>query len=219
MPPNLPSVSDSTIRRLSLYLRVLEELNEASEPTVSSRRLAELAGTSAAQVRKDLSRFGSFGKRGLGYAVDPLERHLREILGLQRRWPVVLVGAGRIGSALFEYPYFRERGFEIVAVVDRDPAKVGRRWNGVKIEPVESLSKVVRELGTELGILAIPADDAQATAEALVNAGIRGILNFAPVQLHLRPEIVVNEVNLTLELEALSFALHGSSRATSPERD
>lgn len=217
MSTDLPAVSDSTIRRLSLYLRALEGLDDQAEPTVSSRRLAELAGTSAAQVRKDLSRFGSFGKRGLGYSVAPLQNHLRDILGLQRRWPVVLVGAGRIGSALFEYPYFRERGFEIVAVVDRDPAKVGRRWNGVKIQSVEALPTLVRECRAELGILAIPATDAQAAAEALVDAGVRGILNFAPVQLHLGSHVVVNEVNLTLEMEALSFALHTASELGSGE--
>ena len=217
MSTDLPAVSDSTIRRLSLYLRALEGLDDQAEPTVSSRRLAELAGTSAAQVRKDLSRFGSFGKRGLGYSVAPLQNHLRDILGLQRRWPVVLVGAGRIGSALFEYPYFRERGFEIVAVVDRDPAKVGRRWNGVKIQSVEALPTLVRECRAELGILAIPATDAQAAAEALVDAGVRGILNFAPVQLHLGSHVVVNEVNLTLEMEALSFALRTASELGSGE--
>ncbi len=217
MSTDLPAVSDSTIRRLSLYLRALEGLDDQAEPTVSSRRLAELAGTSAAQVRKDLSRFGSFGKRGLGYSVAPLQNHLRDILGLQRRWPVVLVGAGRIGSALFEYPYFRERGFEIVAVVDRDPAKVGRRWNGVKIQSVEALPTLVRECRAELGILAIPATDAQAAAEALVDAGVRGILNFAPVQLHLGSHVVVNDVNLTLEMEALSFALRTASELGSGE--
>ena len=200
-----------------MYLRALEGLDDQAEPTVSSRRLAELAGTSAAQVRKDLSRFGSFGKRGLGYSVAPLQNHLRDILGLQRRWPVVLVGAGRIGSALFEYPYFRERGFEIVAVVDRDPAKVGRRWNGVKIQSVEALPTLVRECRAELGILAIPATDAQAAAEALVDAGVRGILNFAPVQLHLGSHVVVNDVNLTLEMEALSFALRTASELGSGE--
>lgn len=174
---------------------------------MSSRILARRAGTTAAQVRKDLSSFGSFGKRGLGYAVPPLRSRLAGILGLDRRWPVVLVGAGRIGSALFEYPHFRTRGFRIVTVLDRDPAKVGRRWNGVTIEPADALRRLVRERRITMAILAVPAEGAQEVTDELVAAGVRGILNFAPTQLHVPPGIAVNHVNLVMELEALSFAL------------
>ncbi len=208
VPRRRSKPSESTIRRLSLYLRALEGLGEEGESTASSELLAGRVGTTAAQVRKDLSHFGSFGKRGLGYEVAPLQVHLKEILGLHRRWPVVLVGAGRIGSALFEYPHFGARGFEIVAILDRDPAKVGRRWGEVEISSMDELESVVHDRKAELAILTIPWDGAQDVAEALVAAGVRGILNFAPLQLRLPPEIEVNDVNLALEMEALSFALH-----------
>lgn len=208
MPRRRSKPSDSTIRRLSLYLRALEGLEAEGEATVSSELLAERVGTTAAQVRKDLSHFGSFGKRGLGYQVTPLQARLQDILGLGRRWPVVLVGAGRIGSALFEYPHFGARGFEIVTILDRDPNKVGQRWGGVEISHISELESLVRGAGVELAILTVPREGAQEVAEALVTAGVRGILNFAPTQLRLPPEIEVNDVNLALELEALSFALH-----------
>jgi redox-sensing transcriptional repressor len=208
VPRRRPKPPESTIRRLSLYLRALEGLSEEGEATASSELLAGRVGTTAAQVRKDLSHFGSFGKRGLGYEVGPLQARLEEILGLRRGWPVVLVGAGRIGSALFEYPHFGARGFEIVAILDRDPAKVGRRWGQVEISSIHELGSVVHEKEVELAILTVPRDGAQEVAEALVSAGVRGILNFAPLQLRLPPEIEVNDVNLALEMEALSFALH-----------
>lgn len=200
-------ISDSTIRRLSLYLRTLEAFEREGESTVSSRVLARRAGTTAAQVRKDLSAFGSFGKRGLGYAVPPLRSHLARIMGLDRSWPVVLVGAGRIGAALFEYPHFRTRGFRIVSVLDRDPAKIGRHWNGVEVEPVEALRDVVRTREIAVAIVAVPAEVAQGVVDELVAAGVRGILNFAPIQLRVPPDVSVNHVNLVMELEALSFAL------------
>jgi redox-sensing transcriptional repressor len=178
-------------------------------------------GTTAAQVRKDLSHFGSFGKRGLGYATEPLRQRLEEILGVDRSWPVILVGAGRIGSALFEHAPFRDRGFNIVAVLDRDAAKVGKRWGQVEIQDVKTLPQVVARHDARVAILAIPRSDAQAVAEAMEAAGIRGILNFAPVPLRLGPAVQVNEVNLALEMEALSFALRnqktGSDAGTSGE--
>lgn len=208
-------ISESTVRRISLYLRALERLEEEGEATASSRTLARHAGTTAAQVRKDLSSFGSFGKRGLGYAVRPLATRLREILGLDRRWPVVLVGAGRIGSALFEYPRLHLRGFEITAILDNDPAKMGRRWNGLEIEPMHRLSDVVRREGTRMGIVAVPVEAAQEVSDALVDAGIRGLLNFAPTQLRVPPGVTVSHVNVVMELEALSFALRRDVAAES----
>ncbi|MEX0935632.1 MAG: redox-sensing transcriptional repressor Rex [Gemmatimonadota bacterium] len=207
MPPRSQKVSESAIRRLSVYLRVLDELEREAETTVSSQALANRAGTTAAQVRKDLSLFGSFGKRGLGYAVPPLRRHLRSILGLSGSWKVALIGAGRIGAALFEYPHFREQGFEIVAVVDQDPAKVGSVWNDVTIQPADQLESVLRSAGIEIVILTVPGPAAQAVADAVVASGVRGILNFAPVQLRVPDDVKVNDVNMTVELEALSFAL------------
>ena len=204
-------ISETAVRRLSLYLRTLEQLRGEGASTVSSRELALRAGTTGAQVRKDLSHFGSFGKRGLGYAVVPLRESLRKILGLSRVWRVGLVGAGRIGSALFEYPNFRERGFDIVTVLDRDPAKVGRSWNGVRIQDAADLETILREDGVEVVVLAVPARAAQGVADRVVEAGIRGILNFAPAPLRVPEGVVVNHVDLAVELEMVSFGLRGGS--------
>lgn len=205
-------ISESTVRRLSLYLRTLEALEEEGRDTVSSEELAQRGVTTAAQVRKDLSLFGSFGKRGLGYEVSDLAGRLREILGLARPWRVALVGAGRLGSALYEYEGFARRGFEIVTVVDADPAKVGNRWGEVVVRPEGELEDALREHGVEIAILAVPGEVAQETAERAVDAGVRGILNFAPVHLRLPDEVAVKDVSVVVELEALSFALRSEER-------
>ncbi len=202
-----PRISDSTIRRLSHYLRALEEMAEDDEKTVSSTQLAEWGGTTAAQVRKDLSQFGSFGKRGLGYSVRELGVRLRSILGVDRRWRVALVGAGRIGSALFEYPNFAQRGYDLVAVLDVSPEKVGKSWRDVTIRHVDDLEEVVDALEVDLVILAVPAPAAQAVADRAVAAGARGILNFAPTQIRVPGDVPVTDVNLVMEMEALSFAI------------
>lgn len=211
--PNPPSrvvsrkVSESTVRRLSQYLRILEVRSPDPDGTLSSGELAEEANTTAAQVRKDLSIFGSFGKRGTGYRAAELADHLRTILGLTRSWRVALLGAGRIGSALFEYADFRTRGFDIVAVLDRDPHKVGTLWGPVVIRHVDGLEEVLREEAVELAILAVPASAAQDLAGRAVEAGVRGLLNFAPVQLRVPEGVTVQDVNVVTELEALSFRL------------
>jgi redox-sensing transcriptional repressor len=190
-----------------LYFRVLEELAREGETTASSETLASRTGTTAAQVRKDLSQFGSFGKRGLGYEVAPLMRELRDLLGLSRRWKVALVGAGRLGAALIEYPHFREHGFEFVAAFDSDPAKIGRRLHSLTIQPPRDLARTVASTGAEIAILTVPAAAAQEVADAVVAAGVRGILNFAPVRIRVPEGVTVNDVNMTMELEALTFAL------------
>ena len=199
--------SETTIRRLSLYLRILEKASGAGTETISSEELAEGAGTTAAQVRKDLSLFGSFGKRGLGYAVPQLASELEQILGLDRSWRVALVGAGRIGSALFEYAGFAERGFEIVAVLDADPGKVGRRWGDVTVRHVDELEETIRGGGVEMAVVAVPAESGQEVVDRAVDAGVRGILNFAPTQLRVPPGVALKDVNLVMELEALSFSI------------
>jgi len=203
-------ISETTVHRLSLYLRILEEVGRAGTDTVSSEELAERAGTTAAQVRKDLSLFGSFGKRGLGYAVPQLALELREILGLDRPWRVALVGAGRIGSALFEYPGFRRRGFEVVAVLDADRNKHGARLGGVEVQGTADLEQVLRARGVDIVILAVPAEAVPEVLDRVVAAGVRGILNFAPTQLRVPPDVAVKDVNMVMELEALSFALSQS---------
>lgn len=200
-------IPESTVRRLSHYLRSLEDLGREGGQTVSSEELAERGQTTAAQVRKDLSHFGSFGKRGLGYRVDELRTRLRHILGVDRTWSVALVGAGRIGSALFAYPDFNVRGYDVVAVFDNDPEKVGKTWGGVTIRSADELEQVVRDTGAELAILAVPAPAAQELAQRVVSAGVKGILNFAPIRLRVPKDVPVEDVSLVMELEALSFAI------------
>jgi redox-sensing transcriptional repressor len=199
-------ISESTVRRLSLYLRILEEVGDPLG-TVSSEDLAVRANTTAAQVRKDLSLFGSFGKRGLGYSVPELSGRLTEILGLTRGWRVALVGAGRMGAALFDYPGFLTRGFRIVSVFDKDPGMVGRSWGDVAIEDVSGLEQAIRVRGVEILVVAVPAQAAQGVVDRAVRAGVRAILNFAPAQLKVPEEVALKDVNMVMELEALSFTL------------
>jgi len=200
-------IAESTVRRLSLYLRFLEEFGDRGELTVSSEALASRGGTTSAQVRKDLSFFGSFGKRGLGYSVPELAGRLREILGLVRRYRLVVIGAGKIGSALVQYGGFRQRGFDIVAIYDRDPAKIGTRWDGLVIRDAARLGEELGGLQPDVAVVATPAEAAQGVAEAVVAGGVRAILNFAPVSLVVPDDVSVKTVNLAMELEALSYAL------------
>ena len=199
-------IPQSTVRRLSHYLRSLEGLPK-SGGTVSSEELAAWGQTTAAQVRKDLSHFGSFGKRGLGYQAGELRESLRTLLGIDRSWKVALVGAGRIGLALYEYPAFRSRGFDCVAIFDSDPEKIGTAWGDQSICALEVFEEVIKERDVELVILAIPADSAQEVASRAVEAGVNGILNFAPIRLNVPAEVPVEDVNLVIELEALSFQI------------
>jgi len=200
-------IADSTVRRLSLYLRYLEEFETEGQATVSSEALATRGGTTSAQVRKDLSFFGSFGKRGLGYPVAELSERLRRILGLDRRYRVVVVGAGKIGSALVQYRGFRQRGFDIVALFDSDPSKIGRAYDGLVVRDVAELEQALRSETPDIGIIVVPGDQAQAVSERLVQGGVKAVLNFAPAPLHVPESVALKNVNLALELEALSFAL------------
>jgi redox-sensing transcriptional repressor len=205
-------VSQSTVRRLSLYLRTLEEFRNRGDLTVSSRDLAERVGLTPAQVRKDLSYFGSFGKRGLGYEVPDLQERLRGILGVDRTWGVGVVGAGRVGLALARYPSFGPRGFHMKAIFDNDPAKIGERSGELTIRDIATFPEAADDLGIEIVILTVPEDAAQEVADRVVAAGVRAILNFAPVGLQVPAGVVVNDVDMVLELEGLSFALtNGSS--------
>jgi redox-sensing transcriptional repressor len=200
-------VAESTVRRLSLYLRFLEEFEGQGVGTVSSGALASRGSTTSAQVRKDLSFFGSFGKRGLGYPVPQLADRLREILGLKRRYQVGMIGAGKIGSALVQYRGFRQRGFDIIAIFDSDPDKIGRQWNGLTIQDIDALEAEFGRRPMDMAVLVTPAEAAQAVTDRLVRLGIKAILNFAPVQLSVPDDVVVKTVNLALELETLSYAL------------
>lgn len=200
-------IAESTVRRLSMYLRYLEDLDTRGQQTASSDELAHLCGTTPAQVRKDLSFFGSFGKRGLGYPVHELTAHLREILGLEREWKVIIVGAGKIGAALANYRGFRQRGFTIVGVYDNDPNKVGQPWGEAIVRPMDELARDVAREDASIAVLAIPSENAQAVVDLVVNAGVRAILNFAPAQITVPPHVSLKSVNMAMELEGLSFAL------------
>ncbi len=191
--------------RLPLYLRSLQELVDDGMATVSSEGLAELAGVNAAKVRKDLSYFGSYGTRGVGYEVEYLLRHIRAQLGLTHDWPCAIVGLGNLGQALANYGGFSDRGFVISALVDADPDKVGTELYGITISPVEDLAALVAEHGISIGIIATPAAAAQDVADRMVEAGITSILNFAPTTIATPVDVQVRKVDLAVELQILSF--------------
>jgi redox-sensing transcriptional repressor len=205
--PVVKRIAESTVRRLSIYLRFLEEFENRGSTTVSSEELARRGGTTSAQVRKDLSFFGSFGKRGLGYSVPELSTALREILGLGREWRVVIIGAGKIGAALAQYRGFRQRGFNILAVYDSNAEKIGRTLEGIEIRDISRFEHDVARDRPEIAVIAIPGEGAQEVLDRIVRTGIKAVLNFAPVQLHAPADVTVKAVNMAMELEGLSFAL------------
>jgi redox-sensing transcriptional repressor len=205
-------IADSTVRRLSLYLRFLEESTNRGLVTISSDELARRGGTTSAQVRKDLSFFGSFGKRGLGYSVPELTESLREILGLRRDWQVIIVGAGKIGTALAQYRGFRQRGFRVTAVYDRDPKKIGTQWDTLTVRDMAEIERDIAKEHPDIAVLTTPAEEAQVVVDRLVSAGMRALLNFAPIQLHVPADVTLKNVNMAMELEGLSFALTNRDR-------
>jgi redox-sensing transcriptional repressor len=205
-------IADSTVRRLSLYLRFLEESGQRGLVTISSDELARRGGTTSAQVRKDLSFFGSFGKRGLGYSVPELTDSLREILGLRRDWQVIIVGAGKIGTALAQYRGFRQRGFRVTAVYDRDPRKIGTQWDSLTVRDMAHIERDIARERPDIAVLTTPAEEAQNVVDRLVGAGMRAMLNFAPIQLQVPPDVTLKNVNMAMELEGLSFALTNRDR-------
>jgi redox-sensing transcriptional repressor len=203
----LSRISQSTVRRLSHYYRVLEEVEAEGKRLISSDRLAEREGITSAQVRKDLSCFGSFGRRGLGYNVAHLREEIRGILGLDRRWRVAIVGAGNVGAALLAYRGFAKQGFDVVAVLDRDPQRVGQRIGDLVVHDTDEISSVAAEQRVDMGVIATPVGAAQEVADLLVAVGVRGILNFAPRKLFVPPQVALRNVDMTVELESLSFSL------------
>ena len=190
-----------------MYLRYLEELSTSGQETASSDELAQLCHTTPAQVRKDLSFFGSFGKRGLGYPVQELTGRLRQILGLEHEWNIVIVGAGKIGAALANYRGFGQRGFRVAGVYDNNPEKIGQPWGEAVVQDTAQLEADVHRLDSVIAVLAIPSEDAQAVVDRLVDAGVRAILNFAPAHVTVPPHVTLKSVNMAMELEGLSFAL------------
>ena len=210
------SVSELTTNRLSVYLRCLTELEALGTRTISSQSLAEQFHLNAAQIRKDLAYFGEFGVRGVGYYVRDLKRHLRQILGLDRRLRVAIVGAGNLGMALADYPGFRQEGFEIAALFDSLREKIGQQSrSGVPINDIADLRRYVKREGVSIAVLAVPASSAQRVADMVVSAGIKAILNFSPGTLKVPDDVKVKGVDLTVSLESLSFYLaHGDITPT-----
>jgi redox-sensing transcriptional repressor len=208
----LPKIPEMTIRRLSVYTRCLSELEDDGVKTISSQELAERFNLNSAQVRKDLAYFGEFGVRGIGYYVAGLKAEPQRILGLDREWPVALIGFGNLGSALFRYKGFARQGFRIAVIFDDDPGKVGREIEDTPILPVADIAREVRARGVQMAILAIPAEGAQPVTDVLVAAGIKAVLNFAPIRLRVPPDVRLKDVDLSIELETLSFYLAKTGR-------
>jgi redox-sensing transcriptional repressor len=201
-------VSELTTNRLSVYLRCLNSLDDAGVRTISSQALAEQFRLNAAQIRKDLAYFGEFGVRGVGYYVRDLTRHLRQILGLDRKLRVAIIGAGNLGLALADYRGFRQEGFEISALFDTLVSKVGQQSrSGVTIFDIRDLKKITRRDGISIAVIAVPAAAAQAVVDLVVGAGIKAVLNFSPDTLQVPPDVKLKSVDLTVSLESLSFFL------------
>ncbi len=194
-----------TVKRLSLYLRELETMAQIDQPTISSKQLGASLGLTDAQVRKDLAYFGQFGHPGIGYEVSELTDRLRQILRTDRIWNTAVVGAGRVGRALMAYERFHDKGFEIVAVFDSDPDVIGQDIAGHRVRPMSDLPGLVKQRDIKIGIVTVPADAAQMVADCLIDAGVPGILNFAPVRLEVRDAVSIASVDFSVSLEQLAF--------------
>ena len=204
-------IPDATVARLPVYLRSLYEQADAKVATISSERLAELAGVNAAKVRKDLSYLGSYGTRGVGYDVQYLLFQMSRELGLTQDWPVVIVGVGNLGHALANYGGFGDRGFPVRALVDTDSSRVGVKIGDIAIDHIDDLPGIVADRGIAIGVIATPATAAQEVADQLVAAGLRSILNFAPTTVSVPDDVSVRKVDLAVELQILSY--HEQRRA------
>jgi redox-sensing transcriptional repressor len=208
--PRPDLIPNPAVRRLSLYLRQLEAFKRSGRATISSKQLGESLNLTDAQVRKDLAYFGTFGHPGIGYRVEDLIGRVRHILGTDKTWNVLLVGAGNLGRALLAYRGFDAKGFKLAAVFDNDPAKVGKKLGTFTIQPLAELQATIQSKSIRLAILAVPADHAQEVADQLIEAGVRGLLNFAPVSLTVPQDVALNAVDLAVSLEQLSFQVNVS---------
>ncbi len=206
-PPPRGKIPRPTVKRLSLYLRELETGTEQDLQTISSKQLGNALGLTDAQVRKDLAYFGQFGHPGIGYRVSELTDRLRAILRTDRTWNTAVVGAGRVGRALMAYERFRLKGFEIAAVFDSNPAVIGQEIAGHSVRPMSDLQQLVTLRDIKIGIITVPADAAQAVVDALIDAGVTGILNFAPVRLEVRDAVSITSVDFSVSLEQLAFQI------------
>ncbi len=198
-------VPAATIERLSIYLRTLRGLDE--ERVIPSQELADLVGTSDAQIRKDLTYFGEFGVPGQGYRVGILRGEISHILGVDKTWWTALVGTGNLGAALLAYPGFKRQGFRIKIAFDNDLSKIGKMWQGVMIEDVEKIPQILAEQEIKIGIITTPAKAAQVVANRLIEGGVEGILNFAPTRISVPEGVKLKSVDLSIELEGLSYFL------------
>ena len=220
-------IPEATVTRLPIYLRALVEVAEQKQSTVSSQQLAELAGVNAAKVRKDLSHMGTYGTRGVGYDVEYLLFQISRELGLTQDWSVAIIGFGNLGRALADYGGFTERGFRVVAVFDTDESKIGQMAGGIPVRHLDDLKDAAREGEIQIGMIATPAAAAQEVADRLADAGVKSILNFAPAVINVPPDVSIRKVDLSIELQILSFyqqrtkALEAARRAgpVPPSRD
>ena len=198
-------IPDIVISRLPVYLRALTRLQTEGQPITSSKELGQLLGISSAQIRKDLSHFGEFGKQGTGYEINKLVDQLRRILKVEREWNVALVGAGAIGHALAFYNGFTDRGFRISMIFDNDPAKIGAYINGFEVRDAARLGELIPQAMITLAMVAVPAEAAQAVTDNLVKAGVRGILNYAPINLSTPESVHVQYIDPVVHLQRITY--------------
>lgn len=204
---NTRKIPDIIIGRLPVYLRALQRMADMGLKTTSSQELGEHVGISAAQIRKDISQFGEFGKQGTGYSIEYLIEQLREILKVDRIWDVVVIGAGDMGHAVVNYQGFTNRGFHIVAIFDNDKDKVGHVIGNFKVEDAETMIERIRSMGVKVAMLAVPATTAQAAADQLVQAGVRAILNYAPISLNVPHNVKVQYIDPSIHLQRMTYYL------------
>ncbi len=209
-------IPEVVINRLPVYARALAALAESGETVVSSQLLGEHLGVTPAQIRKDLSYFGRFGKQGRGYNVQGLLKTLREILGLDRQWRVCVVGVGRLGQAIVEYGGFRPHGFQVVYAFDADPSVIGRVFGGVKVRDAAELEAALAANPVDIGVVAVPAHSTQAVVDRLVRAGIRAILNYAPAMAHVPPDVTIRQIDPVLAMQGMTYYIktNGSAGAS-----
>ena len=217
--PSRPSIPGPTIKRLTLYLREVERRQTEGQTRISSGELGRALGFTDTQIRKDLSWFGQFGQAGVGYLLDPLSLRLREILGKDRIWKTAVVGAGRLGQAIMSYGPFAREGFEGAAVFDANPAIVGQEVGGHRIRPMEELETLVKEREVLLGIVSVPREAAQEVADRLIDAGVLGLLNFAPVRLEVGDRASVASVDFSSRLERLAFQVSAGLKGSIDSED
>ena len=210
-------IPEVVILRLPLYARVLAELEAQGTEVVSSQTLGNLLQSTPAQIRKDLSYFGRFGKQGRGYRVSGLLKELRNILGLERRWSVILVGVGRLGRAILSYEGFASQGFNVVAAFDSDPSATGQRIGSTVVQPISDLPKVVDKHKIDIGIVAVPAEYCQAVVDLLVEQGIKAILNYAPVQPRVPRGVWVRDIDPVVALQSMTYHLKSAEEPAPPQ--